>query len=302
MRTTAWLNQKGGVGKSAGVAGTAGALMERGRRVLAVDMDPQGHLTTEALRLTEAPSSTDGETAANLANRLTDDYTGPARDLLVQHSTHASGGELWVIPTSLDMFLLVKRLYSTVRAAEYRLARFFEDLAGELDADEQFDHVLVDCPPELGITTDNALAASDGLLIPVQPERTSIRALRLLLLQIAAMEHELRLAKRDVHGLVASVFRRPLADLDRYIMSELERLEEENPSLAVRAHLALTVKVREAWMYGTPVPQYAPRHEISDQYRRIAVLLDVAAGLVDQTEWDTLPALPRVHELEATTT
>lgn len=298
MRKTAWLTQKGGVGKSAGTAGTAGALVERGRRVLVVDGDPQGHLTTEALGLDDSASGRldNGGAAPNLANALTGDYSGPVRDLLVKHSTHDSGGELVVLPTSIDMFLVTRSLYSGARAMEWRLSRLLDDLHSELGPDERPDHVLIDCPPSLDVLTDNALVAADGLVIPVQPDRTSRRALRLLLTQITAMEQELRLSPRDLHGLMLSVFRRPLSDLDRYMVGELERMEEQDAGLAILAHFPLMVRVKEAWFSGQPLPLYAPRHELADQYRRVAVKLDVAAGLASPEEWQSLPALPRVAD------
>lgn len=301
MYRTAWLNQKGGVGKSAGVSGAAGALVERGRRVLVVDADPQGHLTTEALKLPEAPSGRieDGSPAPNLANKLTGDYTGPVRDLLVRHATHQSGGQLWVLPTALDMFLVARTLYAGSRAMEWRLSRMLDDLADELGSDEQPDHVLIDCPPSLDVLTDNGLLAADGLFIPVQPERSSRRALRLLLTQITAMENELRVSRRRLLGLLLSMYRRPLSDLDRYVLTELEALGSEDPDLAIRAHFPQTVKVRESWMYGSPLPLHLPRHELSDQYRRVAILLDVAADLAGRDEWDALPALPRATAEEA---
>lgn len=289
MYKVAALQQKGGVGKSALAAGASGALIERGRKVLAVDLDPQGHLTTEALGLDEAPTGPD---EANLANALTGDYKGPIRDLLVKHSEHESGGELWVLPTTLDMFLVVRQLYARVKKMEERLALLLEELNNELRArgERPFDEAVIDCPPSLDVLTDNALAAADGIIIPVEPERTSIRALRLLLGQISAVEEELRLSTRDLLGLVPSRYRRPLAGIDKHVMGEFEALRESG--LHIIARLPLATKVKEAWLHGVPVSIDAPDVPISGQYRRIAAVIDIYAGLADVEDLDKYPAWP----------
>ncbi|WP_281172117.1 ParA family protein [Amycolatopsis benzoatilytica] len=100
------LNQKGGVGKTGLTVGTGGALAERGRRVLLVDLDPQGHLTAEALRMEEADPD-----QPNLASALVGEHTGPIEELIHQREPHPSGGQLDIIPTSVAMFLVVRQLY-----------------------------------------------------------------------------------------------------------------------------------------------------------------------------------------------
>lgn len=281
---TAVLNQKGGVGKTGLTVGAGGALTERGRRVLLVDLDPQGHLTAEALRMEEADP--DGP---NLASALIGDYTGPVEDLIVQRAPHSSGGQLDVIPTSVAMFLLVRQLYHG-RAPEFRLARLLERLSPHV-----YDHVLIDCPPSLDILTDNALVAANGLVIPVQPNNTSLRALRLLVEQLAVVEEELQLPRRELHGLVPGIYRRPLSGIARFKMQQLERYgspdDPHDEPLPILAHLPLAAVVEEAWLSGQTLTDYRPNSPIADAYRRIAVRLDVAAGLTPRSEWDELPTL-----------
>jgi chromosome partitioning protein len=239
--------------------------------------------------LDEAPS---GPSEANLANAMAGDYTGPVRDLLILHSTHPSGGELWVLPTTLDMFLLVRTLYSRVKKMEERLSWLLEALNAELAAagERPFDHAVVDCPPSLDVMTDNALAAADGVIIPVEPDRTSIRALRLLLAQIDSVEREMRISKRRLLGLAPSRYRRPLSGIDKYVMGELEALADAG--LPIVARLAMATKVKEAWLEGVPITIFAPDAPISGQYRRVAAVLDIAAGLADISELERYPALP----------
>lgn len=281
---TAVLNQKGGVGKTGLTVGVGGALVERGRRVLLVDLDPQGHLTAEALRMAEAEP---GE--PNLASALVGDYTGPAEALVRPRPPHASGGQLDIIPTTVEMFLVVRQLYHG-RAPESRLARLLQRLP-----EGAYDHVLIDCPPSLDILTDNALVAADGLVIPVQPNNTSLRALRLLIEQLGVVEEELTLPRRELYGLVPGIYRRPLSGLARYKMQQLEEYgRPDDPQVAplpILAHLPLAAVVEEAWLNGQTVVDYKPNAPIADAYRRIAVRLDVAAGLAPPEEWEQLPAL-----------
>lgn len=289
--TTAVLNQKGGVGKTGLTAGTGGALAERGRRVLLVDLDPQGHLTTEALRMDEAEPN-----SPNLALALTGKYTGPVEDLIRHRPKRDSGGQLDIIPTSVEMFLLVRDLYHS-RAPELRLARLLERLP-----EGMYDHVLIDCPPSLDILTDTALVAADGLVVPVQPNNTSLRALRLLIDQLAVIEEELELPRRHIYGLVPGIYRRPLSGIARYKMVQLEQYgsaeEPDVPPLPILAHLPLAAVVEEAWLSGETVIDYKPTAPIADAYRRIGVRLDVAAGLTSPGEWDRLPPLESLIEVD----
>ena len=281
---TAALNQKGGVGKTGLTVGTAGALCEMGRRVLVVDLDPQGHLTTEALGMEEADPG-----APNLADALVGDYTGPVENLVVTSSTHVNGGRLDVVPTTVSMFLVVRKLYS-IRSPETRLARLLDRLRPGT-----YDHVLIDCPPSLDILTDTALVAADGLVIPVQPNNTSLRALRLLIEQIAVLEEQLELSRRELYGLVPGVYRRPLSGIARYKMAQLAEYghttDPDVPPLPILAHLPLAAVVEEAWLSGQTVIDHKPAAPIVEQYRRVAIRLDVAAGLSPESAWTGLPPL-----------
>jgi chromosome partitioning protein len=257
---TTVVNQKGGVGKTATTVNVAGALAESGRRVLVVDLDPQGHLT-DALGLESA------QAPATLAGALTGQWTGPVGDLMVVHSTTDAGGAIVAIPNALEMFTVARDL-DQMRAREQRLGRVLSGL------DESWDHVLIDCPPSLDILTDNALTIADGVLVPVQAEDSSLKALRLLLSQIEAVDADLRTSPLVVHGLVVSLLRRPPSTLARSVLEQFATLE----GLPVLATIPLSVTVTEAWRVGRPVVDYAPETEHAGAYRTLAKVLDAARG------------------------
>uniref|UniRef100_UPI003F497FC7 ParA family protein n=1 Tax=Amycolatopsis sp. CA-293810 TaxID=3239926 RepID=UPI003F497FC7 len=299
MLTTAAINQKGGVGKSALVAGTAGALLARGRRVLAIDLDPQGHLTTEALKLKEAAS---GDKAANMFNALRGTYKGQPSKLTVRHSVHTAAdgsvGVLDVLPTTFDMFFLDRELYARTAQMENRLSWLIQAIADDLASwDAAYDHVLIDCPPALNILTENALVATDGVLLPVQPERSSIRALRLLLGQLRVIEESNRLAQRTIFGLVPSVYRRPLAGINVAMFKKFEAMP-----LDILALFPSATVVQQAWATGTPVPLFQPESPSAQNYHRLAIRLDVAAGLSPASEWDALPPVSELTKITEDTT
>lgn len=260
MMITAVVNQKGGVGKTSTTLNVGAALAEdKGARVLLVDLDPQGHLTS-ALRLDQ------GNPSINLASALVEGATGPASQLVRSHSPR-----LDVIPTTVDMFLVGRKL-DQLRAREHRLGRV---LTGFRD---DYDHCLIDCPPALDTLTDNALTAADGVLIPVQAEDSSLHALHLLLAQIDAVEHELRDQALILHGLVVSMVERgpgggPRSNIGRTVITELEKLP-----LPILATVPRGVTVTESWRLGKPVVSYSPSSEHAEAYRELAAVLAKATA------------------------
>lgn len=163
-------NQKGGVGKTAVAINVAGALHQRGRDVLFVDLDPQGN-ATENLGMRAAY---DAEPPS-----LFDILTKPERrdeigDLVRTHK------EMDVIPSSIDMTAVEPELTLARRSGE-QLALALDHVADE------YDYVIIDCPPFLGNLMDNALYAARNVLIPALAEDTSKRAFELLFDHIDAL-------------------------------------------------------------------------------------------------------------------
>lgn len=259
MLTTAIVNQKGGVGKTATTLNVGGALAADNARVLLVDLDPQGHLSA-ALKLNHAGAE------ATLATALTGESAVPVTDLIRTHSDR-----LDVVPNSVDMFT-VGRTLDRLRAREERLGRLLAEVA------DSYDHCLIDCPPALDVLTDNALTAASGVLIPVQAEDSSLRALHLLLAQIDALEHELRRQPLILHGLVLSMLERGAGGVARSNIGRTVVAEFENLPLPIVATIPRGVPVVEAWRVGQSVAEYAPTSEHAESYRTLAHLLQKAAA------------------------
>lgn len=176
-------NQKGGVGKTAVAINFAGGLNARGRDVLFVDLDPQGN-ATENLGFRDFYDSE----PPTLFDVLTDpEKRSKVTDLVVEHE------EMDVIPSSIDMTAVEPELTLSRRSGE-QLALVLEQI------EDDYDYVLIDCPPFLGNLMDNALYASQNVLIPALAEDTSKRAFELLFDHIGALatDYELTISERGV--------------------------------------------------------------------------------------------------------
>ncbi|HKV57788.1 MAG TPA: AAA family ATPase, partial [Ktedonobacteraceae bacterium] len=172
-------NQKGGVGKTEIAIHLSAALSrtDPDANVLLVDLDPQAH-TTEGVGLKELYDHQEVS--------LFDGLTKMGIDVasLVHNVPHE---RFFLMPGHYNMMLVESALNdSRMRRREYRLS----DLLTETG--DAFDYIVIDCPPNLGLLTDNAIIAARRLVVPVQAEQTSVRALELLLDQIQSLEQELK--------------------------------------------------------------------------------------------------------------
>lgn len=174
-------NQKGGVGKTAMAINVAGALNARGRDVLFVDLDPQGN-ATENWGHREAYDAESPTLFDILTNA---DYREAISKLVVQHE------EVDLIPSSIDMTVVEPELTLSRRPGE--------QLAIALSyVEDEYDYVIVDCPPFMGNLMDNALYAARNVLIPALAEDTSKRAFELLFDHIELLEGDYTDAQNDL--------------------------------------------------------------------------------------------------------
>ncbi|MEU3078755.1 ParA family protein [Streptomyces laurentii] len=253
MNTFAMTNQKGGVGKTANTINLGAALSEHDRRVLLVDWDPQGHMT-EALGLQESPDD------RTMKGWILGEWKGDPHELLVQYRPN-----IWALPTNIDMFMLDKGLYLS-NNREMRLARLLAHFEGEID------DVVIDCAPSLGAGTDCALMAArkqpgrrSGLLVPVEAEDSSIRALRLLLKMVSVLTYDMDV-DIDILGLIPSRF----DTRDGQIVSSMLEAFRGMGDPPVIAEIKKRTDIRKAWRERQSVLEFDPKCEAAEWYRDLA--------------------------------
>ena len=248
-------NQKGGVGKTTLTINLGAALAEAGERVLLIDLDPQGHLTEgvgmKELYLENSPTLYDALTAGK--------GVGPDA-LLHQHATEP----YCVIPSHYQLMLAEQSLFMS-RNREHKL----KDLLARLDS--RFDWILVDCPPALGNLTDNALNAARQVIVPIQAEATSIRAIDLLFDQIESVERGLNVQIR-VLAVVPNLVQDSV--MARRILADLRQTVPEVTPFEIRKRVLL----QAAWSRGSSIfafqagssTEEQTRAELADTYRQLA--------------------------------
>jgi chromosome partitioning protein len=247
MRTLAVVNQKGGVGKTTVAINLGAALAQRGLRVLLVDLDPQGDATT-GLGFEEQYEAEMPSLLAGLTGRLPGGMM--VTDLVL------STGQFDVLPSNLDL-ALAERLLLTEHGREHLLAR---RVLGVLA--DRYDWCLIDCPPSLGVLTDNAIVAAGEVLVVVKPEGKSLRALGLLLDQIASLRQGLDVTA-EIIGVVVT------AHDDTKVA---KRVDEDLAVLPVPVlgRIRKRVAVDEAWERHQTVLDYEPDGHAAAAFRELA--------------------------------
>lgn len=258
-------NQKGGVGKTTVTINLGAALAALGARVLLVDLDPQGHLT-EGVGLQEVYNQGNAALFDQLVHGQGD------LDRLILRAAHDA---FWVLPTHYQMMLAEQALFMA-RNREHKLKAMLAKLGS------RFDWVLLDCPPTLGNLTDNALNAAQRVLIPVQAESTSIRALELLFDQIESIEHGLAI-HIDILAIVPNLVQDSLLG-----KRTLEEMRAHLPNVTP-FELRKRVILQSAWDAGRSVLSYSANKP--DQLRAKQDVVDEYARLADFV-WARLQAAP----------
>ncbi|MCY0885143.1 MAG: ParA family protein [Firmicutes bacterium] len=258
-RTIAVANQKGGVGKSTTVINLAAYLAESGQRVLAVDADPQGNTTTGL--------GIDKQTLEVSAYEVLVEGR-PLMEALVPTDFPS----LHVVPATMDLAGAEVEMVGWPRR-ERRLA---EVLAPVRD---RYDVVLIDCPPSLGLLTVNALAAADGVMIPIQCEFFALEGLSQLLATIELVRDRLN-PGLTLEGVVLTMF-----DGRTNLAQQVEQeVRNHFGDKVYRTVIPRTVRLSEAPSHGLPIVRYDPRSRGAEQYQRLAeeVLAHVQAQRIGQ--------------------
>lgn len=254
-RVIAMCNQKGGVGKTTTTINVGAALAEYGRRVLIVDFDPQG-----------AASAGMGINANELERTVYTVLTEAHADVQeIIQPTEVAGMDL--VPANIDLSAAEVTLVTEV-AREQALARVLRPVL------DDYDVVLVDCQPSLGLLTVNALTAAHGVMIPLEAEFFALRGVALLMETIDMVSERINPRLR-LDGILVTMF----DGRTLHAREVLDRVREGFGAQVFDTVINRTVKFPDATIATEPITSYAPTHTGAKAYRRLAREL-VARGNV----------------------
>ena len=245
-RVIAMCNQKGGVGKTTTTINLGAALAEYGRRVLIVDFDPQG-----------AASVGLGINALDLEQTIYTLLMNPKADVRAT-VCHTDTENLDIIPANIDLSAAEVQLVNEV-ARESALARVLR----HVEAD--YDVILIDCQPSLGLLAVNALTAAHGVIVPVEAEFFALRGVALLVETIETVRDRIN-PRLKIDGIVATM----VDSRTLHSREVLQRLKEAFGDLVFDTRIGRTIKFPDASVATEPITSYAPNHAGAHAYRRLA--------------------------------
>ena len=243
--TVAIANQKGGVGKSTTAINLGAGLAFQGERILLVDLDPQGN-TTSGLGVDR--SAIEYST-----------YDVLVEDVAIEDAIEPSSvRDLFVVPATIELAGAEIELVSMF-SREARLGSAVKPIV------DDFDFVLIDCPPSLGLLTVNGLAAADQVLIPIQCEYYALEGVSQLLRNVQLVQRNLN-PQLEVEGVVLTMYdgRTTLA------ADVVAQVREHFGETTYRTVIPRTVRLSEAPSYGEPIEAYDPMSRGAIAYRELA--------------------------------
>ena len=245
-RVIAVANQKGGVGKTTTTVNLAAALAEQEKKVLLIDMDPQGNATSGV--------GVDKRAAENTVYEL---LTGGCKVKKCIVKTATEG--LWLIPANIDLSGAEINLLE-LKNREYRLRDAIEGVK------ENYDFLLIDCPPSLNMLTVNALSAADSVLVPIQCEYYALEGLSQLLHTVDLIKKR-RNKKLKVEGVVFTMYD-ARTNLSAQVVENVKKTLKENIYETI---IPRNIRLSEAPSHGLPVTEYAPDSTGANAYRLLAM-------------------------------
>lgn len=245
-KAIAIFNQKGGVGKTTTNINLAACLANKGKKVLLLDIDPQGN-TTSGLGIDKR--NMEYSTYDLLIEK---DFNTPKA--IIKTGT----GGLDLIPASVSLSGAEVELVN-VKGREKRLKKAMDKVK------KKYDYIFIDCPPSLGLLTVNSLTAVDSVLIPIQCEFYALEGVAQLMNTIEIVKKNLN-SKLDIEGVILSMF-------DGRTNLSIQVVEEVKKYFGKKVYTTViprNVRLAEAPSYGLPIVEYDPRSTGAEAYREFA--------------------------------
>jgi len=234
----------------------AAGIAEEGRRVLAIDLDPQAHLSLHV--------GVDGETVGTTVYDLLVDPEADIEDALVQVRE-----KLWIIPASVDLAAAESELASLPERNDL-LRRRLEPLL------DRFDYIILDCPPSLGLLTLNALAAVDEVVIPMQAHFLALQGVGKLLETVRLVSAQVN-PRLKVGGIVLCMHetqsmhgREVVGEIDSFLAEAKGSGLPWDGATVLRPAIRRNIKLAEAPSFGQSIFDYAPWCPGAIDYRKLA--------------------------------
>ncbi len=244
-RIIAVANQKGGVGKTTTSINLAACLAEKGKKVLAVDMDPQGNLTSGL-----------GVDKDSVEKSIYELIIGEVDINEVINKEVLEN--LDIIPTSIDLSAAEIELIG-VDDKEYILRNAIDQIK------DQYDFVIIDCPPSLSMLTINAMTTADSVIVPIQCEYYALEGLSQLIHTVELVKDRLN-SKLEIEGVVFTMY-------DARTNLSLQVVENVKDNLQQNIYKTIiprNIRLAEAPSYGLPINKYDPKSTGAESYMRLA--------------------------------
>jgi chromosome partitioning protein len=255
MRIIAFMNQKGGVGKTTTVANLAAALAEQGKTVCMIDLDPQAHLTINY--------------GLNPSPELISLYQVLVEGQGLMAALQNVGQNLALVPGSIDLAAAEVELVN-VPGRQTLLKNRLE--AAKLE----FDFILMDCPPSLGLLTVNALAVAQEVIVPMQPHFLALQGVGKLLETVALVSHRVNPGLR-VSGIVLTMFdsqtklsNEVVSDLNGFIQEAAGKNLPWSSTRIFASRIRRNIKLAESPSFGQNILQYDSSSHGAGDYRALA--------------------------------
>ncbi|MDD2534216.1 MAG: AAA family ATPase [Eubacteriales bacterium] len=239
------VNQKGGVGKTTTSVNLAAFLANKGKKVLLIDIDPQGNATSG---FGIEKNKVEVSTYDVLINNL------PLHEAVLETGRN----RLFVCPANINLAGAEVELVSVV-SRETCLKRALEDIRS------QYDFILMDCPPSLGLLTINALTAADSVLVPIQGEYYALEGLTQLMETVTLVKRSLN-SKLVVFGVVVTMFD-ARTQLSHQVAAEVRKYFGDK---AFRTVIPRNVRLSEAPSFGKSIIEYDPKSKGAECYDALA--------------------------------